>query len=383
MENGVRKPISRTTGLPVKNNQRKAQKILEDRKREYDEMGLAGMLSFEERERRASMPLVEYMRYVVDRKRNIQPTTRSGYLQLINGRISSFFTPKHTTISSLTPAMIEDFIESMAEDGLANTTQNDYLRVLNNCLRYALKKEHITKNPMDKVDRPRKGKSKAQFYSKDEAEQLLECAKGEVIYIPVMLALIYGLRRSEVCGLLWSSIDWENNRIHIDHKAYRDTSKQDSPLVISDVMKTESSRRTLPMIPFVREELEKHREQQEYYRKMFRSGYNNKWLDCVCVTQVGDIIMPGKLSTHFSALLKKNDLRHIRFHDLRHSCASLLVANGIPIKMVQIYLRHSNYSTTADVYAHLTPEALDSTAACMENLLGPKQKSKVSKSCSF
>ena len=255
LENGVRKPVSRTPGLPVKNNLRKAQTILENRKREYDESGLAGMLSQEER--------------------------------------------------------------------------------------------------------PAKGKSRAQFYTKQEAEKLLECAKGEEIYIPVMLALFYGLRRSEVCGLQWDSIDWENDRIHIDHKAYCDVFREGNPIVITDEMKTESSRRTLPLIPFVKDELLAHKERQEYYRKMFHSGYSKKWLGCVCVDPTGNLIVPDKLTHKFNCLLKNHGLRRIRFRDLRHSCASLLVASGIPLKMVQLYMGHSNYSTTADIYAHLNPEALD------------------------
>ena len=148
--------------------------------------------------------------------------------------------------------------------------------------------------------------------------------------------------------------------------------KKDSPIVITDEMKTDSSRRTLPLIPFVKEELLKHRSQQEYYRKMFRSGYSKKWLHCVCVDPLGELISPNLLSRQFAELLKRHGLRHIRFHDLRHSCASFLVAGGIPIKQVQLYMGHSNYSTTADIYAHLSPEALDASAVCMESLLAPR-----------
>ena len=376
LENGKRIPISRTTGLPVKNNLRRAQKILEDRKREYDELGLAGMLSLEERERFASMPLTDYMRYVIDRKPNLQPPTRAGYLNTIKGRFAKFFDPKGVTISSLTPKLIEDFIEYMAMEKLCGTTQNDYIRLLNMCLIYATKKDHILKNPMDKVDRPRKSKSKAQFYTKQEAEKLLEAARDTEIYIPVLLAIFYGLRRSEACGLLWDSIDWENDQIRIEHKAYRDELKPGAPIIITEDMKTESSRRTLPLIPYVRDELLRHKEKQKQYRKAFRDGYNQKWKDCVCVDSIGNLISPDRLTQAFSALLKKNGLRHIRFHDLRHSCASFLVANGIPIKQVQLYMGHSNYSTTADIYAHLSPEALDSSAATMQDLLAPKSEEK-------
>ena len=376
LENGKRKPISRTTGLPVKNNLRKAQKILEDRKREYDEMGLAGMLSLEERDRFASMPLADYMRYVFDHKPNLTAPTKIGYLSTINGRIDRFFGPKGVTISSITPKHIEEFIEYLAEDGLCGTTQHDYVKLIGTCLRYAVRKDHILRNPMEKVDLPKKSKSHAQFYTQQEAEKLLEAAKGTEIYIPILLATFYGLRRSEVLGVQWDSIDWENDQIHIDHKVYADALQEGNPIVITDQMKTESSRRTLPLIPYVRDELLRHKEKQKQYRKAFRDGYNQKWKDCVCVDSIGNLISPDRLTQAFSALLKKNGLRHIRFHDLRHSCASFLVANGIPIKQVQLYMGHSNYSTTADIYAHLSPEALDSSAATMQDLLAPKSEEK-------
>ena len=137
-------------------------------------------------------------------------------------------------------------------------------------------------------------------------------------------------------------------------------------------MKTESSRRTLPLIPYVKEELLRHKKQLEANRKAFRNGYSKKWLNCVCVDSLGNLIIPDKLTQRFGNLLKANGLRHIRFHDLRHSCASFLVSSGIPMKQVQLFLGHSNYSTTADIYAHLSPNALDASGATMQSLLAPK-----------
>ena len=103
-----------------------------------------------------------------------------------------------------------------------------------------------------------------------------------------------------------------------------------------------------------------------------RNGYSKKWLNCVCVDSLGNLIIPDKLTQRFGNLLKANGLRHIRFHDLRHSCASFLVSSGIPMKQVQLFLGHSNYSTTADIYAHLSPNALDASGATMQSLLAPK-----------
>ena len=320
------------------------------------------------------MPLAECMIYVVGKNPKLQSTTRTDHLQLIDGLITELFTPRGMTVASLTPGLIDNFIESVEHADLSVTTQNDCIRLLNTCLRYALRKDHIAKNQVDKADRPAKGKSRAQFYTKRETGKLPECAKGEEIYIPVMLALFYGLRRSEVCGLPRDSIDRENDRIRIDRNAYCDVLREGKPIVITDEIKAESSVRTLPLIPFVKEELLAHRERQEYYRKMFRSDYSKKCLGCVCVDPTGNLIVPDKLTHKFNCLLKSHSLRHIRFHVLRHSCASLLVASGIPLKMVQLYMSHSNYSTTADIYAHLNPEVPDASAACAENLLPPRRQ---------
>ena len=130
--------------------------------------------------------------------------------------------------------------------------------------------------------------------------------------------------------------------------------------------------RTLPLIPYVKEELLRHKKQLEANRRAFRNGYSKKWLNCVCVDSLGNLIIPDKLTQRFGNLLKANGLRHIRFHDLRHSCASFLVSSGIPMKQVQLFLGHSNYSTTADIYAHLSPNALDASDATMQSLLAPQ-----------
>lgn len=81
--------------------------------------------------------------------------------------------------------------------------------------------------------------------------------------------------------------------------------------------------------------------------------YDKRYLDYVCVDNIGRLILPNRLTHNFNKVLKKNHLRRIRFHDLRHSCASLMLANGVPMKNIQEWLGHANYSTTANIYSHL------------------------------
>ncbi len=138
--------------------------------------------------------------------------------------------------------------------------------------------------------------------------------------------------------------------------------------VVSDVMKNNQLPH-LPLIPAVEEELLKQKEKQQLYRKLFKKSYSTEYLDFVCTDQEGKLIRPNFVTEHFDWLLTKYGLKHIRFHDLRHSCASLMVMNGVSMKQVQEWLGHSTFSTTADIYASRLQKQTGS-AGVIANLLG-------------
>ncbi len=106
-------------------------------------------------------------------------------------------------------------------------------------------------------------------------------------------------------------------------------------IVGMDVMKTKSSYRTLPLIPQVEDALLKEKAKQEEMKRIMRRGYSKKYTEYICVDAIGELIKPDYVTDHFKIFLKANGLKVIRFHDLRHSCASLLLANGVPMKMIQ------------------------------------------------
>ena len=128
--------------------------------------------------------------------------------------------------------------------------------------------------------------------------------------------------------------------------------------------------RTLTLEPFVRGELLKHREKQEHMKKVMCSAYSKEYTDYVCVDALGKLYDPDFVTGHFGQLLKKHKLKKIRFHDLRHSCASVLLAQGVPMKQIQEWFGHSDMSTTANIYSHLDAVTKADTGAAMSKALG-------------
>ena len=128
--------------------------------------------------------------------------------------------------------------------------------------------------------------------------------------------------------------------------------------------------RTLPLVPFMRERLLTLKEEQQENRRLCGRSYIKEYLEYVCVNEIGDLIKPHYVTESFPKLLKAKGMRQIRYHDLRHSCASLLLANGVPMKQIQEWLGHSDFSTTANIYAHLDYSSKLTSADAMLNGLG-------------
>ncbi len=186
------------------------------------------------------------------------------------------------------------------------------------------------------------------------------------IELVVLLTAFYGLRRSEVIGLKWSAFDFNHNCFSIRHTVTTCNVKGERVTIKKDKAKNKSSLRTYPLIPFLKERLLEAKKQQEENRKLCGRAYNKEYLGYVCVDVIGNLIKPNYVSSTFGKLLAKNNLRHIRFHDLRHTCASLLLANGVPMEQVKEWLGHSEISTTVDIYGHLQYATKKQSAAAIE-----------------
>ena len=241
----------------------------------------------------------------------------------------------------------------LLNSGLKGITAQKHHALLHLAFKHAVKHRIIPTNPCDQANRPKSEKYIADYYNADKLKQLLNSLEGDPMRIVVILTIYYGLRRSEVLGLKWSAIDFKEKRIHICHKIIEDKTSGKTVIRGLDVMKSKSSFRSLPLIPFVEEELIKEKEKQEEMQRVLRKTYNRSYLEYVCVNPLGNIIKPQYVTEHFKVILRKHGMDQIRFHDLRHSCATLMLSNHEEMKKIQAWLGHSTITITADTYTHL------------------------------
>lgn len=198
--------------------------------------------------------------------------------------------------------------------------------------------------------------------------------EGHKLELAFKMAGLYGFRRSELLGLRWQAIDFEKGTISINNKLL----VVNDEIIVSDILKTKASERTLPLLPEIEELLVAQKERISENRMFYGNMYNTDYSDYVFVHEDGKIVYPNYLSKAFSNALKKNNIKHMRFHDLRHSCASIMLANGVPMKYIQDWLGHSNFATTADIYSHTNFDSKIESATLLAEALGikaPKQKS--------
>ena len=303
--------------------------------------------------REAKLPFPDYlMWYVYQNRKKLQSNTRSHYHQMINYRILDYF--KDIRTCDVTAQTICDFNNEMLEEGLSPNTVLRYNALIGGGLSYAFKHNIIKENVMLKVEKPSAERyTGAQCYNSEELVQLFEASQYDPIFPIIFLTACYGLRRSEVLGLRWCSIDETNGRITIDHKVSVVNDYGKEVLECSDRMKTPKSRRELPLYPEVLDLLRLEKQKQYMNKKAWGKNYCKEYEDYIFVNEKGELIRPDYVSRHFEQILEKNNLKKIRFHDLRHSCATLLLQNNKSMKEVQEWLGHSNFGTTADIYSHV------------------------------
>ena len=359
---GKRKTKWISTGLTVKGNKKRAEAILMDARRNFNPE--------EPKVMNGDILFADYMEKWLDIiKSSVAVPTFASYSTTVKKIVAPYFREKEVTLKNLTAKDIQEFYLRELERVSASSVIH-YHANIHKALKYAVKIDLIDVNPADKVERPKKDRFVGSFYDADEVNALFEAAKGSKLELPILFGAFYGLRRSEAIGLKWDAIDFDQNTITIRHTVTSCDLDGKRILVAADTTKTKSSMRTLPLVPFMRERLLALKDEQEDNRRLCGRSYIKDYIGYVCVNEIGDLIKPHYVTESFPKLLKANGLRHIRYHDLRPSCASLLLANGVPMKQIQEWLGHSDFSTTANIYAHLDYSSKLTSADAMLNGLG-------------
>ena len=355
---------SESTGLKERGNKRAAEAMMRKRLEELQSMSVSVI---ESRDTLFLDAMEEWLTVVMPSQ--VRQNTLNEYKRAFAYHVKSYERFRGLLLQEMAPQILQKFYNDKVRRGLSPNTVHKLHANIGKFLKYAYQLDMIQSNPADRVTLPKKEKCRtARFYTAEQLRRLLSLFWGDPLEVPVYLAVHFGLRRSEVCGLRWDAVDFANRRIQVRHTAI----VTDGETIYSDHTKSESSRRTLAMGDDVVDYLLRVRQAQADNRRLFGNMYEESGY--VCTTADGKPIRPDFITHHFKLILEKTDLPYIRFHDLRHSFASLLHDSGYDLKDIQSWLGHSDIQTTGNIYTHLNTRRMDHMAQAVGEALSPKLK---------
>jgi integrase len=274
-------------------------------------------------------------------KQRNKPRTHESYMQMVNQHI----TPSIGTVqlAALRPDHIQSLLNTLAKSGKSPRTIQYARAIVRKALNQAIKWRYISFNAAAVVEGPRVDQHQAKPLTKEEARQFIDSLKGHRLEALYLVALLLGLRRGEALGLLIANLDLEGELVKVDGVLQWVGGK-----LVRGTTKTKAGTRTLPLPPSLIPALKAHLERQQ--AKYPQNTY-------VFASTTGTPINPRNLLRQFKDILQKAGLRDIRFHDLRHTAATFLIACGEHPRTIMDILGHSQISTTMNIYGHI----LDST----------------------
>lgn len=315
-ENGKRKQIWRTTKLPVKNNKRKAEAFLQDLIEQY---------SKECKTFYSEITVADYFElWLNDIKSEVRPNTYRNYKGNMEKHIIPYFREKGIRLQELKPCDLTAYYKfknntnsklEKAEPLSPRTIQHHHQNI-SKALNDAVEKGYINFNPDVSSKRPKLKTFNAKFLNQKQINNMLTAIENEIIYLPVLLCSIYGLRRSEVLGIKWSCVDFENNTIHICETLQQSTKELTGESNYTDDTKNASSNRTMPLIPVIKEKLLVQKQWQIENKKEFEELYSDS--DFVFTHENGSVMTPNYLTKNFRKIADSLGYYGLRLHDLRH-----------------------------------------------------------------
>ena len=315
---------------------------------------------------RPSLTLSEYLEeWLVSIESSLRPGTFYQYQMTVRKHILPSL--GKWRMQELRGEYIQRLYVSKTKEGRGNRTVEMIHAVLHNALKQAVKLEIINRNPVDGTTPPHPEYKEMRVYDGSQVSQFLLAARGNPYEMLYYLAVTTGMRQSELLGLTWSSLDWEKKIIRVQWQLKRNFKSGSKNYFVAP--KTNAGRRTIALGEDTVEKLRNHLKQQEEQRKLAGDKWEEN--DLIFPSEVGTPINQSNLFTRFKRLLSVAGLPEIRFHDLRHTNASLLLNYGTPPIIVSHRLGHSKVSITLDIYGHLIPEMQNEAAEKIEELITP------------
>lgn len=265
------------------------------------------------------------------------------------------------TLSKLTTLQIQSFINSLNDEGLKRTTVKKSFEIIRNSLEHALDFDLVSKNAASKVKLPKSNKKEMKVWNEHEVNRFLEAGQEDPLYVVFYLALMTGMRQGEILGLRWKDIDLSRGLIMI-----RQTLSHDGKTFIPGA-KTQSSLRTINLSDLTIKFLKNKKYKIAKEKLCFGPAYQDH--DLVACTQHGTPLNPSNVRRTFKRLIKLSKVTDIRFHDLRHTHATLLLAKGVNIKIISERLGHSNIKVTLDTYSHVLPSMQEEVARKLDEMI--------------
>jgi integrase len=291
----------------------------------------------------------------------VRPRTYDSYAQLTRDHLNPSL-GRHQ-LSKLTPQHVQVMMNDKLASGLSPRTVQYMRSVLRRALGQALKWGLVSRNVATLVDPPKSERHDIAFLSPTQAKTFLQAVKGDRLEALYGVSLTLGLRQGEALGLTWNDIDFANRTLSVR----RSLQRIGRALVLTD-LKTKGSRRDIPLPLSVVNMLREHRTRQ-LEERLAAATWGNDW-DLLFTQPDGAPFNQWSVVAQFKRHLKAAGLPDMRWHDLRHSCASLMLASNIHARTIMETLGHSQISTTMNTYSHVIPELQREAADRMDELFG-------------
>lgn len=291
---------------------------------------------------------------------NIEATTRAGYRE----KIKNYIIPElgNTQLKVLKADQVQRWINGLRQRGLSPKTIRNVYNNLNAAMKKAVVLRMLPFNPCDGVELPKLIKYEAKVYNKWEIKDLLDAAKGTDMYLVALLGVAVGLRRGELLGLKWDSVNLEAKTISVCESQVMADKK-----TITKGPKSKAGKRTVAIGDEVVAALSQAR--MDYFNDRAALGAKFQDNNYVIRQKDGRTYRPDSMTQKWSRFLEKHNLPHIRLHDSRHTHATYLIQAGVNAKVVQQRLGHADVSITLNTYTHVMPGMDQEAAAKMDDLI--------------